>query len=199
MPIPLDEFEYNSNKLLFDSYLNDKEFINYIQKNESFFENETYYFAIDCFDRFWKKQSKLKHKKSKYVFITIQDFQRRLTDIDLLEQFISKIDYLYHSGSWVIEAGKTGKNVHLHLLVKIINSDKHKNKLNIEWRKLFDTNLKDKDYYKLSQHRDVKGMPKYSQWLEEKLDYFDNSKKNDHANSIDLNLQGDFSGGGVTV
>lgn len=133
------------------------------------------------------------NKESNYVFITLQDFQRRLSDLDKLNIFISNIKYLYAEGYYCIESGKADPpNLHIHLLVKIINPKKHKEKLNREWIKLFDSSLYDKDYYLLKQWRESHLMPPYNQWVNEKLDYFDNEKKGLHANSIELNSRGSW-------
>lgn len=132
----------------------------------------------------------------KFVFITIQDFQRRLSDIEALQQFLKKIGYLYEEGEWIIESGKVKDsdkyNVHIHMLVKINNSKKHKDQLNIAWMKFFNTSLKDKDYYKCCQHRDSPKMPSYDDWLEEKRAYFinDSTGKGNHVNTEDLGLRG---------
>lgn len=159
-------------------------------------DDESVYGLIPYYDKYCisqKKKELSKDKVNKYVFITIQDFKRRICDLDKLQLFISKINHLYSEGYWVIEAGKASPpNVHIHMLVKINNSRKHKNLLNIEWMKLFETNLASYDFYMLKQHRDSAGMPNYSQWIDEKLDYFDNTKKNSHENSIDLGLNGIF-------
>lgn len=195
MPICLPE-DYDYYKI----YLQDPSFIEWC-KNIGVNDSDTIYGLTPFYDKYCKDQIKKNKPKPerniKFCFITIQDFQRRLHDLDKLQQFIKNIDYLYHEGSWIIEAGKSDPpNVHLHFLVKIINPKKHKSKLNIEWKKLFNTDLYDKDFYKLTQHRDTKGMPKYEQWCQEKLDYFDNSTKGTHSNSIDLNLKGSFGGEG---
>ena len=76
------------------------------------------------------------------------------------------------------------------MLVKIKNSRNHKSKLRLEWLKLFPSDLNQKDYYKMTQHRNTVEMPPYKQWLEEKLEYFDQEKKGEHSNSIDLNIRG---------
>ena len=133
------------------------------------------------------------NKTSNFVNICIQDFQRRLSDLDKLNTFISNIKYLYSEGYYCIESGKANPpNLHIHLLVKIINPKHHKEKLNREWIKLFNTSLYDKDYYLLKQWRESHLMPPYNQWVNEKLDYFDNEKKGNHANSIELNSRGSW-------
>ena len=144
------------------------------------------------------KKEKVK-KDKKYVFITIQDFQRRLSDIECLQSFLTKIAYLYDEGEWIIESGKVKDsnkyNVHIHMLVKIRNSKKHLNQLNIAWMKYFNTSLKDKDYYKMCQHRDCKAMPSYEDWVAEKREYFTNNAegKGDHVNTEDLGLRGSWA------
>ena len=135
-----------------------------------------------------------KNGGKKFAFITIQDKQRRLDDIEKLQLFINRIAYMYDAGFWTIEAGKSDPpNVHIHLFVRIKNSKKHKASLNAKWMALFNTNLQgDNDYYKLETHNDSPDMPSYKDWYEEKMVYIhgDNEQKGDHMNSIDLNLRG---------
>lgn len=143
------------------------------------------------------KKSKSKSKDRKFAFITIQDFQRRLCDVDKLKQFMDSISYMYEMGDWVIESGKNPNkdeyNLHIHMLVKIRPQVKnHKKVLNIKWMKLFNTNLYDNDYYLLKQHRESPTMPTYEEWLDEKKSYFENTEqgKGSHLNTEDLGLRG---------
>lgn len=184
-----DDLFEGDDKVMLQYYFTNKDFKNYVDEREHWNENLiTYWQGFKIFE---KKKVK-KDRVIKFCWITIQDFQRRMEDIEKLQHFMSKINYLYEDGHWVIESGKTGKNVHIHMLVKIINEKKHKQMLCIEWGKLFNSNLRDKDYYKLKQHRDVKGMPSYKQWVDEKLEYMSNDNKGTHMNSIELNLAGGF-------
>ena len=131
----------------------------------------------------------------KFVFVTIQDFKRRITDLDDMVNFMKKIEYIFEECIWCIESGKVplpDSNLHIHLLAKYRNSKKGKNQLCIEWSKFFDTNLRDKDYFKLQQHRDSPAMPSYEDWVKEKMDYFDNEMKGTHENAIDLNCRGSW-------
>lgn len=136
-------------------------------------------------------------KPKKYCFITIQDFQRRMCDIDKLQLFLKNIGYMYESGEWIIESGKSkdekNYNLHIHMLVKIKDSAKnHKQVMNIKWMKQFNTSLNDSDYYKMTQHRDCDSMPTYEDWLVEKRSYFVNdvNGKGGHVNTVDLELRG---------
>ena len=145
------------------------------------------------------KKMKNKPKEKKHIFITIQDKQRRLCDIEKLKLFVKRIAYMYDAGFWVIETGSTDQfngldfNVHIHLLVKIkTNIKNHKKTCKIKWEHLFGTDLYESDYWCVKQHRDSPDMCSYEDWFEEKLNYFDNTKKGDHENSIDLNLKGQF-------
>ena len=138
-----------------------------------------------------------KNNERKFVFITIQDFKRRECDIEKLTTFIHRIAYMYDAGFWIIESGKQSKledcNFHIHLLVQIKKNIKnHKQVMNSKWTALFDTDLTKKDYYHMRQWRKSKDMPEYNDWLQEKLDYFDNKKKSEHTNTFDLNLVGNF-------
>ncbi len=136
-----------------------------------------------------KKKKKL-NKESKFVFITIQTFKQKYNDLDKYKQFMKNIKYLYSEGFMVLESGSVEPpdcNLHLHLLVKIIQPKKHKFKLDLEFKKMFNMSIYDKDFYKLKQWNESPLMPPYDQWLKEKIDYFDNSKKGCHGNSIELN------------
>ena len=46
----------------------------------------------------------------------------------------------------------------------------------------------------MKQWRKSKDMPEYEDWVQEKVDYFDNQKKSLHGNTFDLNLMGNFGG-----
>ncbi len=133
--------------------------------------------------------------EKKFVFITIQDFKTRTSDLEALLSFIKSIAYMYSEGQWVIETGKREKdfNVHIHLLVKIRPQVKnHKKVMNTKWQRHFATNLYDKDYYDIKQHQDVESMPSYSEWVSEKKEYFINDLKGTHKNTVDLDLNGTF-------
>lgn len=140
-----------------------------------------------------KKRVKKKDKIDKFVFITLQDFQRRMPDLDKLLLFMKRIKYIFKECYWCIESGKVplpDSNLHIHMLCKYNNSKKGKNQICIEWSKIFDTNLRDSDYFDLKQHRDSEKMPPYEQWLQEKLDYFEQEQKGNHENVIDLGARG---------
>lgn len=156
-----------------------------------------------CFQNFFWKELKSKKnemnlnklKNSKCVWITIQDFKRRVEDLDKLKTFIQRTKYLYEERLWCIESGKSDPpNVHIHMLCKIINSKKHKGKLNLEWMKLFDTNLNHEDYYLCKQWRESPEMPPYEQWIEEKKNYFYDELKGNHSNVLDLGARGGHGG-----
>ncbi len=186
---------YKENKSELDYYCENPEFHVYCMKYDLY--SEGIMFAIEAFKRYKPPKEKV-DRIANYCFITLQNFKCRKTDVDKMLLFLKKIDYLYESGEWIIETGKS-ENLHIHLLVKIIDAKKHKNKLNIEWAKLFDNNITDKDFYKLSQWRASKLMPSYEQWCLEKLEYFSNDTKGTHANKEDLGLRGSFAGGGVIL
>lgn len=135
-------------------------------------------------------------KDRKFIFITIQDFKTRLKDIEKCKLFIQDISPLYECGQWVIESGKNQEdfNIHFHLLVKINKHVKnHKRDINVAWKRYFDTDLNDNDYYLMKQWRKSKKMPSYETWILEKKEYFNNETKSDeHKNVIDLGLSGEF-------
>lgn len=153
------------------------------------FNNIDDFTLLEIFKIQEKKNKKL-NKESKFVFITIQTFQQKYKDLDKYKQFMNNIKYLYSEGFMVLESGSVPPpdcNLHLHMLVKIIQPKKHKYKLDLEFKKIFNMSIYDKDFYKLKQWNESPLMPPYEQWVMEKKDYFDNAKKGCHGNSIDLN------------
>lgn len=160
----------------------------------SHFELTDKYYATIKKEREEKKKLSKAQKIKKHCFITIQDYQRRLCDIEKLQVFIKRIAYMYEEGHWIIESGKSDPpNIHIHLLVKIKNSKKHKASLNAKWMALFNTDLQgDNDYYQLLTHNESPDMPAYPDWFAEKLNYFDNELKGTHKNLVDLELRGEF-------
>lgn len=187
-------------KLTYQYYYNnpnDKESLHYYLNNhwdfitESGCPMELYFNYLERL-----KCPKLKQER-KFVFITIQDFKRRESDIEKLKVFIDRIAYMYDAGFWIIESGKQSKiedcNFHIHLLVQIKKNIKnHKQVMNAKWTALFDTDLTKKDYYHMKQWRKSKDMPDYADWVQEKRDYFQNEKKSEHSNTFDLKLTGTF-------
>lgn len=154
-----------------------------------------------CFTRKCEEKMEQRRKKKKstknFVFITINDLSTRMKDLENLKMFIKKISYMYTEGYWVIETGKNKEekdfNVHVHLLVKIKDCIKnHKKTLNAKWMSVRDTSLYDKDYYLLKQWRKSDDMCDYDEFVDEKLAYFDNDKKGEHKNTMDLKLNGQF-------
>ena len=146
---------------------------------------------INCAN--FRKIVQKKPGESKLFFITIQDYKRRIPDLDKMVQFIKKCEHIFDTCIWCIESGKVkppDSNLHIHMLARYNNSKKGKNMLCLQWSKLFDTNLRDSDFFHLKQHRDAKGMPPYNDWLQEKLDYFENEKKGSHENALDLGARG---------
>jgi len=186
---------YKENKSEIDYYCENNDFHEYCLKYDLY--SEGIMFAIEGFKKYKPPKEKVE-RVAQYCFITLQNWKCREEDVDKMLLFLKKIDYLYESGEWIIESGKS-KNFHIHMMVKIIDPKKHKNKLNVEWNKIFGNNITDKDFYKLTQWRKSKLMPSYEQWCQEKLDYFDNMKKGFHNNLKDLELQESFSGGEVIL
>lgn len=199
----IDGYDSKGDIEKFNNYVNNPEFIDFCIRKELFEGQKNSCgigFAMEFFDLYLKKYKKKEkvERVAQYCFLTLQNFLCRKKDIDKMLLFLKKIDYLYESGEWIIESGKS-ENLHIHMMIKIIDPKKHKNKLNIEWNKLFDNNITDKDFYKLSQWRKSKLMPSYEQWCLEKLDYFKDETKGNHANKEDLGLRGSFAGGGVIL
>ena len=62
-------------------------------------------------DAEWASKVALKKEKkskagAKFVFITIQDFKRRIGDLENLQQFIKRIKYCFTEAIYCIESGK---------------------------------------------------------------------------------------------
>lgn len=172
-----------------------------------YYDTDSLEYFVNCkWDPYEMQDPVLEHKKflkkkydkhdKKMIFITIQDFQTRLKDIEKCKFFIQDISCLYECGSWVIESGKNQEdfNIHFHLLVKINKHVKnHKRDINVAWKRYFPTDLNDKDYYLMKQWRKSKKMPSYETWIQEKREYFVNeTKSDDHKNHVDLGLSGEF-------
>lgn len=199
--MPMD-YEYDDNILLdyYNTNIDFKNYVDHIRSND--YKNiprdeELYllyqYFQVHDFKK--KKLEKKLNKESKFVFITIQTFQQHLKDLEKYKTFINNIKYLYSEGFWCLESGSVpgeNCNLHLHMLVKIIQPRKHKHKLDLEFKKIFNMSIYDKDFYCLKQHNNSPKMPPYDQWVKEKKDYFDNEKKGNHSNSIELNCRGEW-------
>ena len=87
------------------------------------------------------------------MFLTIQDFKRRVGDIEKLQLFISRIKYHWVEARYCIESGKVAlpnSNLHIHLFGRMANCRKCKQRMNIEWCKLFDTSLTEEKPSKLN-------------------------------------------------
>ncbi len=140
-------------------------------------------------------------KNKKCFFLTIQDFKRTLSDFEDMVKFMKNSRYLFTDLLYVIESGKNedDPHLHVHLLGNYVNPKKGKSKVCLEYKKIFNSNLNEKDYWDLRQWNKSKEMPPYSQWLEEKVDYIlDNNKKGTHANFVDLSTRpGGRGAGGV--
>ena len=136
-------------------------------------------------------------KEKKAVFITLQDFKRREEDFEKLKKFCRNIEYIFEEFCWIIESGKSEPlNLHVHIL-GIIHNKNAKRAIKIEYNKLFGDDITEKDYYDCRQWRNSRKMPSYHQWLQEKLDYFNNNLKGDHTNIIDYTAQGGFAASGL--
>lgn len=140
-----------------------------------------------------KKLKKIKRDNQKYVFITLQDFKRRYSDIEKLKLFCEKIKFLYDDYFYVIESGSNEKkedcNYHIHLLAKIKDNKNHKRNIKIEYSKLFNDDITEKDYYQVKQWRKSDLMPSYDIWLNEKIDYLN---KGTHSKNTFPSICGNY-------
>lgn len=148
--------------------------------------------------KYCKKKSELKilkkqGKSDKLFFLTIQDFKRRIPELEKLKHFVKQCEHIFAECYWCIESGSVAppdSNLHIHMLARYHNSKKGKNQLCIQWSKLFDTNLRDSDFFHLKQWRESPAMPTYSDWVKEKIEYFDDERKGSHQNALDLGARG---------
>jgi hypothetical protein len=109
-----------------------------------------------------------------------------------MKKFINNILYLFKDYCWIIESGKSEPlNLHIHILA-IINNKNVKRAINVEYKKIFKSSIVEKDYYHMKQWRKSERMPPYEQWLQEKIDYFDNNLKGEHENLVDYTQTGGF-------
>lgn len=144
----------------------------------------------NCAYKLWNR--KFGDGRKKAVFLTLQDFKRRPEDFNKLKLFARNIEYLFSDFLWIIESGKSDPlNLHIHIL-GIINNKNIKRAINIEYTKIFKSSIIENDFYHLKQWRKSDKMPPYDQWFYEKIDYFDNNLKGDHANLIDYTKTGGF-------
>jgi len=122
----------------------------------------------------------------KALFITIQNWRCHTTDDQQkLIQFCKRTEYLFEAVKWCVESGSADPpNYHLHLLGKSLRSKTMKRDMGVTWYKIFGYEMHPKgtDFYFVKQHRDAKGMPKYSDWILEKKEYFNDQLKGDHSN-----------------
>ena len=145
------------------------------------------------YDMYSKKYLEVK----KSCFITLQDFKRRPNDFENMIKFCNNIDYIFSEYVWIIESGKAEPpNLHIHIL-GVIDNKNAKRAIKIEYNKIFKNDITEKDYYLCKQWRNSPKMPPYEQWVKEKMDYFDNSLKGEHANTIDYSTTGGVGGKGV--
>lgn len=121
------------------------------------------------------RKSEKKLLDRKFVFITLQDFKTKFTDVEKLVQFCKRIKYLYYDYYYVIESGSCEDqalaNYHVHLFAKIKNTKGHKRSIKAEWARLFNRDITAEDYYDVKQWRESESMPPYEQWHEEKIEY----------------------------
>ena len=156
MPTCLPE-DYNKYKHLLES----EHFLKWC-KDIKYPDDESIYGLEEFYWKFCEKEKKKILKDSKervaqYCFLTLQNFLCKPEHTDQMILFIKKVEYLYEHGWWIIETGKSD-NLHIHMLVKIIDPKRHKRKLNIEWNKIFG---KEEDMTKLrtkSLFRATKGI-----------------------------------------
>ena len=140
--------------------------------------------------KIWDK--KYGNNKKKAIFLTLQDFKRRPDDFSSMKKFINNITYLFKDYIWIIESGKSEPlNLHIHIL-GIIDNKNVKRAINVEYKKIFKSSIVEKDYYHMKQWRKSDKMPPYEQWLQEKVDYFDNNLKGEHENLVDYTKTGGF-------
>ena len=151
------------------------------------------WWCLACDDEYKRRfppAIKAKSEK-KAVWITIQDWKRRKSDIPDMKLFLSRMAYHYKDFRWCIEKGSK-ENYHIHYLCIIKNSKNHLRALKTEWSKLFNTEVGNKknDFYLAKQWNLSESMPPYDQWIQEKLEYMDDNKKGEHSNSTDIAQNG---------
>ena len=97
---------------------------------------------------------------------------------------------------YVLEGGSNNDHLHLHCVIKIVNSHKHAEKLKASWAKYFPNNQLIDTLNKNKKNPPNKRGEYCSfsfndpEILQDKLDYLDNDKKGTHENEIDLTLLG---------
>lgn len=145
---------------------------------------DTLYIYKRCYKK-WKNSL----KDPKFFWLTLQDFQVPMAELDKYILFCKNIRYLFKNMLYVIETGKhsDNPNIHVHILGNY-NDPKHgKRNIKTEYMKLFSRDITAKDYFLMKQWRKCSAMPPYDQWLQEKTLYLvDNENKGTHANFMCL-------------
>ncbi len=169
-----------------------------------------YFKVIDewLFIEDFRKLSKIENSDGdKFSWLTLSPdhLKRRVeyngVNIIRLRDFCENIGYLYHDYEYIIEAGKDVNNphVHVHLLINIKNSKKHKQNLRAKWDQYVGLPICWNDDYDLRQWRKHEDMPTYDSWLGEKLNYMINDRKGTHINFVDLDTVFPGARGGTGV
>lgn len=197
-----------------------KEFIKYLQ-NKSFDEididmivNKRGDLGIKWHDRMWKKFCHTEKvrltRKEKYLFLTLSPC-KKLRNLEVTQENCEALDEWcnrwlnnnpYHYGSdpeykYVLEGGSQNSHLHAHIVVKLLNSHKHAEKLKRSWAKTFPNNQllttlnKNRPGWEKKRGEYCTYNFDCPKMLKLKLDYcIPGRKGEDHENLVDLGFGG---------
>lgn len=99
----------------------------------------------------------------------------------------------YGNYKWIIESGSKNDHLHVHFLGELKKSKNHADRLKKSWAKTFPSNkllttVNLVDSTKRGEY--AYAVIKKKNIMLDKLDYFDNEKKGEHSNALDLGLEG---------
>ena len=157
-------------------------------------------------------------KKTSYLWLTLSP-DKLLRNIDNTPETVEALKtwcnnwfdhYIgYGEFSWVVENGSKGDHLHVHVVLEMLNSHKHAEKIKKSWNKHFPNHqLLTSVDQSTKTYKNRKNIPK-SKWiagkhkgqychlrfddpdiLKDKLTYLENEKKGSHENLSDLGVRG---------
>ena len=168
-------------------------------------------------EKLWAKEWTQLTQDQKMIFMTCAGSKVNGRHIEPTEENIKKMKAMLNhlKSEWweeylvVIEKGKSGDNLHFHALVKTRTTKNHARAIQFAWGDTFYPWGKQKDgrlktikgdhEYLVKQHnksdkkdKSKKKMVPYNEWIQEKVNYFNDSLKGSHSNKDEI------VGGGIS-
>lgn len=159
--------------------------------------------------KYYYKQRKLylkeKYNSCSYLYLTLSP-DKILRNLDVNDANIDNLKKwadnwfehnpkYYGDYKWVIEGGSNNDHLHLHAVCEMKSSHKHAERLKASWKKYFPNNQLLTTLNLQNKQNGKRGEYAYlsfdkAEILKDKLDYFENEKKNLHENLVDLGVSG---------